>query len=79
MQTLVEALAFLPEKYVADFNALFQDPLFQNQPDSQSRMVIPMRILRQKKEQTSFCVMNHSLPLQKARSRSTENDRSRDY
>jgi hypothetical protein len=42
------------EKYVADFTALLQDPLFQQQSDPRCRMVITTRILREKKHRIPF-------------------------
>jgi hypothetical protein len=48
------ALALIPGKYAADFRALIEDPLFVEQPDTRSQMVIATRILRQKGARTIF-------------------------
>jgi hypothetical protein len=54
MEEFQNALVAITEKYVTDFTAHFQDPLFQQQPDPRWRMVIATRILREKKQCIPF-------------------------
>jgi hypothetical protein len=46
MERLRDAVAAIPEKYVADFTVLLQEAFCQQQPDPRWRMVIAMPILR---------------------------------
>jgi hypothetical protein len=57
MEGLQNALAAIPDKYVADFTALLQDPLFQQWPNPRCRTVIARRILREKKQGIPFSVI----------------------
>jgi hypothetical protein len=49
MEDLQGALAAMPEKYVADFVVLVQDPLLQQQLGPRRRTMITTHILRAKK------------------------------
>jgi hypothetical protein len=52
-----DAMASIPRKYAADFRALIENPLFLEQPDTRSQMVIATRIRRQKKERVPFAAI----------------------
>jgi hypothetical protein len=49
-----DAQASIPRKYPADFRALIENPLFLEQPDFRSQMVMTTRILREKERRVPF-------------------------